>query len=57
MSPLVAKHLHELRQTMDASFHVLEDDGTSILVRVVPSDLPEFLLRIDPRFLDDEIVH
>jgi len=49
MNAVVARHLQELRESMDAEFYVIEDDGRTILVSVVPSDLPPFLLRIDPK--------
>ena len=48
MAPRTAQRLNELRETLDATFTVVHDDGCSIVVHVVPSDLPPFFLTIDP---------
>jgi hypothetical protein len=57
MSPLVVRHLAEIRQTMAAAIHVVEDDGNAIVVLVVPFDLPPFFLTMDPQYFADEACH
>jgi hypothetical protein len=51
MSPQTAAVLTELRQTADAVFTILADDGSAITVLVEPGDnsLPAFVMRIDPQ--------
>ena len=54
MSPQAAAALSELRQTTDAVFTILADDGCGITVLVEPGDddLPAFLMRIDPQYFN-----
>jgi hypothetical protein len=47
MSPATAARLQELRETLDATFEVVADNGSAIIVWVVPGDLPPFHMIID----------
>lgn len=52
MSPKTAATLCELRETMNAEFTVISDDGHGIRVLVQPGDddLSAFVLVIDARY-------
>ena len=48
MAPATAARLQELRETLDATLSVVADDGSAIIVWVVPGDLEPFFMIIDP---------
>jgi hypothetical protein len=43
-----AARLQELRGELDATFEVVADNGSAVIVWVVPGDLPPFYMIIDP---------
>ena len=48
MSPATAARLQQLRAELDATFEVVADNGSAIVVYVVPGDdLPPFRMIID----------